>query len=130
MSVNDEKQMRFESNTPIYLQIAEDIRRRILDGDLQPGSQLMSTTQYATTYRINPATANKAFAILQAEGLVYKQRGIGMFITDDAPALLRAKGQKEYLDSVLLPAINHGLALGFDAHKIQALVLSILEEHK
>ncbi|QRV02992.1 GntR family transcriptional regulator [Arcanobacterium phocisimile] len=122
--------MRFDSTTPIYLQIAEDIRHRILDGDLKPGSQLMSTTQYATNYRINPATANKAFAVLQSEGLVYKQRGIGMFVTEDAPTLLRASGQKEYVESILSPAIHHGLALGFDSSSIQDFVQSILKEQQ
>ena len=52
----------FEGRDPIYLQIAEAIRGQILSGALQEGDQVMSTTQYATTYKINPATAAKAFA--------------------------------------------------------------------
>ena len=55
--------MDFSSSQPIYLQIADEVRRKILVGELTPGDQLMSTTRYATTYRINPATANKAFAL-------------------------------------------------------------------
>ena len=51
--------MAFDDSTPIYLQIAEQIRTAILDGTLKEGDQVMSTTQYATTYRINPATAAK-----------------------------------------------------------------------
>ena len=73
--------MEFDSTTPIYIQIADDLRHQILIGALADGDRLMSTTEYATTYRINPATAAKAFALLVDEGLVEKRRGIGMFVT-------------------------------------------------
>ena len=70
----------FEDSTPIYLQIAEEVRTQILSGDLSDGDRLTSTTEYATRYRINPATANKAITLLVDEGLVVKRRGIGMFV--------------------------------------------------
>jgi len=53
----------FDDATPIYLQIAEEIRAQILSGELAEGARLISTTEYATRYRINPATANKAAAL-------------------------------------------------------------------
>ncbi len=49
--------MEFDSTAPIYRQIADDIRHQILIRALTDGDRVMSTTQYATTYRINPATA-------------------------------------------------------------------------
>ena len=49
----------FKDSTPIYLQIAEEVRTQILSGDLSDGDRLTSTTEYATRYRINPATANR-----------------------------------------------------------------------
>ena len=57
----------FEDSTPIYLQIAEEVRTQILSGDLSDGDRLTSTTEYATRYRINPATANKAITLLVDE---------------------------------------------------------------
>ena len=57
----------FDGPEPIYLQIAQQIRAQILSGDLAEEEQVMSTTQYATTFRINPATAAKAFAGLVDE---------------------------------------------------------------
>ena len=53
----------FEDSTPIYLQIAEEVRTQILSGDLSDGDRLTSTTEYATRYRINPATANKSSGV-------------------------------------------------------------------
>ncbi|MGV9183723.1 GntR family transcriptional regulator [Arcanobacterium canis] len=120
--------LTFDSSTPIYVQIAQDIRRKIVAGELVPGDQLMSTTQYATTYRINPATANKAFSTLTAEGLVYKQRGIGMFVSDDAPEILRTQGRQNFLTEHLEPAIRAGVAYGFTPEEIITLTRTILEE--
>lgn len=120
--------MDFSSDSPIYLQIAGDVRTRITDGDLGPGDQLMSTTQYATTYRINPATANKAFTALVQEGLVEKRRGIGMFVTADAPDILRAAGRAAYVEEVLGPALRRGLSLGLSPATIRDHVDSILED--
>lgn len=120
--------MDFRPETPIYVQIAQDIRSRILRGELAPGDQLMSTTQYATVHRINPATANKAFAQLVTEGLVVKRRGIGMFVAAEAPEILRAAGRTAYREEVLAPALAHGLDLGLSPADIRALAHDILED--
>ena len=105
----------FVSGIPIYVQIADNIRSQILRGALHDGDQLTSTTEYATTYRINPATAGKAFAILVDEGLVEKRRGIGMFV---ARASLVEAGLRTYVDDTLYPAVEAGLALGLDIDSI------------
>ena len=108
----------FVSGIPIYVQIANDIRSQILRGALRDGDQLTSTTEYATTYRINPATAGKAFAILVDEGLVEKRRGMGMFVAQGAHASLVEKGLTTYVDDTLYPAVEAGLALGLDIDSI------------
>ena len=108
----------FTPGIPIYVQIADNIRDQILRGALRDGDQLTSTTEYATTYRINPATAGKAFAILVDEGLVEKRRGIGMFVAEGAHASLVEEGRKTYVDETLYPAVEAGLALGLDLDTI------------
>lgn len=108
----------FVSGIPIYVQIADNIRSQILRGALHDGDQLTSTTEYATTYRINPATAGKAFAILVDEGLVEKRRGIGMFVAEGARAALVEAGLRTYADDTLYPAVEAGLALGLDIDSI------------
>ncbi len=114
--------MDFTDDRPIYLQIADDIRRQILTGTLRPGDQLMSTTQYATEYRINPATANKAFGLLVDTAVVEKRRGIGMFVTQAAPGILREAGREHYLTDILAPALAEGLMLGFTPPQLLDLV--------
>jgi DNA-binding transcriptional regulator YhcF (GntR family) len=60
----------FDGQLPIYHQIAERIRADVLSGALPPDQQVMSTNQYAAFYRINPATAAKAFQQLVDEGVL------------------------------------------------------------
>ena len=92
----------FVSGIPIYVQIADDIRAQILRGTLRAGDQLTSTTEYSATYRINPATVGKAFAIV-AEG---------------AQSVLVADGLSSYVEETLTPAVEAGLALGLDIDAI------------
>ena len=93
----------FDDASPISLQIAEEIRTQILSGDLAEGARLTSTTEYATRYRINPATANKAVSLLVDEGLVVKRRGIGMFVAEGALENVRLSRRTTYTDYVLHP---------------------------
>ena len=72
----------FDGRDPLYLQIADQIRADVLSGALRAEEQVMSTTQYATTFRINPATAAKAFTELVDEG-VEGGRGLALFISND-----------------------------------------------
>ena len=102
----------FDDATPIYLQIAEEVRTQILDGTLPEGQRLTSTTEYATRNRINPATANKAVSLLVDEGLVVKRRGIGMFVADGALERLQGARRSQYAAEVLGPALDAGLVLG------------------
>jgi GntR family transcriptional regulator len=105
----------FDERSPIYLQIAEQIKSQIISGELQPDTQVMSTNQYATFYRINPATAAKGFAQLVEEGVLYKKRGIGMFVSPDAHEKLRTQRRERFftdvVDPMVIEAKNIGISL-------------------
>ncbi len=110
----------FDGREPIYVQIAESIRAEILSGALKEGDQVMSTTQYATTYRINPATAAKAFAQLVDEGVLHKQRGVGMFVTDGARTLLRDRRREAFFTERLDPVLREAALLGITTADLAA----------
>ncbi|MFX0539823.1 GntR family transcriptional regulator [Ornithinimicrobium sp. Y1847] len=110
----------FEGRDPIYLQIAEAIRGQILSGALQEGDQVMSTTQYATTYKINPATAAKAFTELVSEDVLVKQRGVGMFVAPGAPDRLRARRRDAFFTERLAPVLREAQVLGITAAELTA----------
>lgn len=108
----------FDGPEPIYHQIADQIRGAVLDGSLLEGEQVMSTTQYATTYRINPATAAKAFGQLVDEGVLYKQRGVGMFVAAGAREKLLADRRRRFFTDVVEPFVAEAHLLGIDVEDV------------
>ena len=102
----------FDDRSPIYRQIAERIKADVLSGALEHDQQVMSTNQYAAFYRINPATAAKAFAHLVDEGVLYKKRGIGMFVSPNARDTLRAQRRKTFFADVVEPMVAEALVIG------------------
>lgn len=110
----------FDGREPLYVQIAEQIRRDVLSGAIREGEQVMSTTQYATTFRINPATAARAFAELVDEGVLYKQRGVGMFVAPGAAEALRARHRERFFAEELDPVLARAELLGITAEELRA----------
>ncbi len=110
----------FDGRDPIYLQIADQIRGDILDGTLREEEQVMSTTQYATTFRINPATAAKAFTELVDEGVLYKRRGVGMFVAPDARARLLEGRRERFFVDVVEPVAAEARRLGIPVEDVVA----------
>lgn len=108
----------FDDRSPIYRQIASRIKADVLSGALKGDDQVMSTTQYATYYRINPATAAKAFQQLVDEGVLYKKRGIGMFVSPDARDTLRAQRRETFFAEVVEPMIAEARAIGISLRDV------------
>ena len=68
------------SGIPIYRQLMEQVRRMVSSGQLQPGNELPSVRELAVNHAINPMTISKAYSMLEAEGLLDRQRGKAMTI--------------------------------------------------
>lgn len=102
----------FSDRAPIYRQIGDRIRADIVSGTLTADQQVMSTNQYASFYGINPATAAKAFQDLIDEGLLYKRRGVGMFVSTDAREKLLMLRREQFFAEHVAPMIAEARALG------------------
>ena len=89
------------SDKSIYIQIAEVIENEILTGNLKEGEQAPSTNQFAKFYNINPATAGKGLNLLVDEDILYKKRGIGMFVTEGARKKIVKKRQNIFFKEIL-----------------------------
>jgi DNA-binding transcriptional regulator YhcF (GntR family) len=83
------------------VQIAEIIENDILMGHLKEEEQSPSTNQFAKIYQINPATAGKGLNILVDEGILYKKRGIGMFVAEGARKKIIKKRQGSFFKEIL-----------------------------
>lgn len=112
----------FDDRSPIYRQIAEQIEADVLSGALGGDEQVMSTNQYAAFYRINPATAAKAFQQLADEGVLYKRRGIGMFVSPGAGERLRAQRRERFFADVVEPMAAQARAIGIPLGEVVARI--------
>ena len=108
----------FDDRSPIYQQIAKGIEDDVLNGALKEDDQVMSTNQYAAFYQINPATAAKGFAQLVDEGVLYKKRGIGMFVSTDARAKLRTQRRERFFAEVVDPMLAEARMIGVPVDEI------------
>ncbi|MBC8570742.1 GntR family transcriptional regulator [Zongyangia hominis] len=93
----------FHPNIPIYLQLIESVKRKIVSGELSPGQRLPSVRDLAQTYEVNPNTAQRALAELEREGLVYSERTAGRFITNDGGLIemTRTELAKEQIENFI-----------------------------
>ena len=112
----------FDDRSPIYRQIAEQIKGDVLRGVLKADEQVMSTNQYAAYFRINPATAAKAFQHLVDEQVIYKRRGVGMFVDPGARQRLRAQRRDRFFADVLEPMLAEARALDIPVADIVARI--------
>jgi len=73
--------MTFNDHEPVYLQIANDLKAQIAFGGLRPGDQLPSIKEQATKLRVNPNTIAHVYSVLEQEGVLTKQKGLGTFVS-------------------------------------------------
>lgn len=116
-----------DSNKLIFEQVAEMVENQILDGLLNPEDQSPSTTEFANTYGINPATARKGLNILVDEGILIKKRGMGMFVTADAKTIIEEKRKRQYISNILPDLIKNMTMLGITKEE---LIVEIEELYK
>ncbi|MFR4807606.1 MAG: GntR family transcriptional regulator [Peptostreptococcus anaerobius] len=73
----------FDNNVPLYLQVIDIIKKKIISGDYQPGDQLESVRYLAGEFEINPNTIQRALSELENQGLLFSQRTRGRYVTED-----------------------------------------------
>ena len=95
-----------DSMKPIYVQIAEWLETEILSESIQKDEKVYSQYQLAEMLNINPATAAKGLNILADENIVYKKRGLGMFVSEDAKKIIMAKRRNQTLKSLVAELVR------------------------
>lgn len=120
--------VNFDDRSPIYRQIADRIEAEVLSGALAGDEQVMSTNKYAAFHRINPATVNKAFQQLVDDGILYKRRGIGMFVSPQARQTLRARRRKTFFTDVVDPMVAQARAIGIDVTELVERINQLARE--
>lgn len=115
-------QLNFEDERPLFIQIAEQIEDAILSGAFPEETQIPSTTEISVSYKINPATALKGINILVDRGIVYKKRGLGMFVAKGAVGILKDRRKEEFIDNYVSKLVSEAKRLGFSKEDIIKMV--------
>lgn len=113
-----------DDGRPLFVQIAERIENDIVDGTLPEEGQAPSTNELAAFLRINPATAAKGVGLLVDEGILYKRRGIGMFVADGARESILARRREQFADTYLDPLIAEAGRIGMTPDDLADLIRS------
>ncbi|MCK5175597.1 MAG: GntR family transcriptional regulator [Planctomycetes bacterium] len=94
------------SGVPIYRQVIRQIRQQIMTGGLKDGDQLETVRQLAGRLKVNPMTVSKAYSFLEAEGLVERRRGVGLFV-----AKVEKDQREQIKDQLLKDAVNKAVVM-------------------
>lgn len=90
-----------DGTKPIYVQIAEWLETEIMNGHFQTDEKVYSQYQLAEMYTINPATAAKGISLLADENILYKKRGLGMFVSENAKERIIQKRKNQTLKRLI-----------------------------
>jgi GntR family transcriptional regulator len=111
-----------DEGRPIFLQLAEQIEDDIIEGRHPEETQIPSTNEFAAFHRINPATAGKGVNLLVDAGILYKKRGIGMFVAEGARARIVAQRREEFRTQYVAPLLAEAEKLGIDRDQLAAMI--------
>ena len=112
----------FASEKPIFLQISDGIEDAVLSGAFPEEAQIPSITEFSVMYKINPATANKGINLLVERGLVYKRRGIGMFVAAGAVDALRKRRHEQFIESYVDALVAEAKRLGISSREVIKMI--------
>ena len=108
--------MHYDSNVPIYLQVMDSLKKKIISGEMLPGDKLPSTRILAVEYDINPNTAARVYKELEMQGICFTKRGEGTFVIESAGLIDQLSEETATL--IIRRFINEMSDLGFNKTQI------------
>lgn len=111
-----------DNNKPIYLQIREKIEDQIVTGLLKEGDQAPSTNQLVNFYKVNHVTVSKGVNQLVDEGILFKKRGVGMFVAEGAKEKLIQQRKEKFIEDHLIKLVEEANILGITEEELIDLI--------
>ena len=115
-------ELRLKSEKPIYVQLCEWLSDMIIRGTIPEGEQIPSTTEISVEYKVNPATALKGINMLVDKGVIFKKRGLGMFVSVGAVEKLKAERQQDFQQTYVDKMCEEAKKLGISKNEIIAMI--------
>ncbi|WP_102335263.1 GntR family transcriptional regulator [Salimicrobium jeotgali] len=116
----------FDDKKPIFIQIKEVIEDQIINNRLNAHDQIPSTNQLVQFYKINHITVSKGIDLLVEEEIIYKKRGVGMFVMEGAKEKLLLQRRNAFAEDFVLPMLKEAEKLKLS----DAAIMKIIEEAK
>ncbi|MEH7010829.1 GntR family transcriptional regulator [Neobacillus niacini] len=114
--------LNMDGTRPIYLQISEWLEREILNGNFESDQKIYSQYQLAEMFTINPATAAKGLTLLVEENILYKKRGLGMFVTSNAKEIIMNKRKNQTLKRLVLEIVTEAERLNVSKEELIQMI--------
>ena len=115
---------QLRDDMPLFQQIAEMIETSIVEDNLKANEKVPSTNELAKYYQINPATAAKGINLLVDQGIIYKRRGVGMFVSNEAKEIILTKKQDNFYDQYVKPMLEEAERINFN----REIIIQWIEE--
>lgn len=112
--------IKFDDKLPIYLQIMNYMKKIIITGEINGGDKLPSVRELSTQLKVNPNTIQRTYQELERENLVFTQRGMGTFVTEDKQIVKNLK--KDMASDIIESFIHEMKGLGFSYDEIVEVV--------
>jgi GntR family transcriptional regulator len=117
-----------DGSKPIYVQIAEWIETEIMNGHFESDGKVYSQYQLAEMYTINPATAAKGLNLLADENILYKKRGLGMFVSPNAKEMIVNKRKSQTLKRLVHELVLEANRLQVSEEELIGMIKAELSE--
>jgi len=117
--------LNIEAMEPIYVQIAKWLEDEILSENIKADEKIYSQYQLAEMFNINPATAAKGLNILAEEDILYKKRGLGMFVTPHAKPTILKKRKEQTLKQMVLNLVTEAERLDIEEDELINMIKSV-----
>ena len=118
----------FQDHLPIYAQLMDTLKRRIVTGRYLPGEKLPSVRELAAEAGINPNTVQRAFSELEREGLIYTQRATGKYVTENADEIKSAR--QALAKTQIAEFLSNMQSLGYSVGDVIVLLQSFNESEE
>ncbi|MDL4841847.1 GntR family transcriptional regulator [Aquibacillus rhizosphaerae] len=112
-----------DDSKPIFQQIKEQIEDMIINHSILEGERVPSTNEFANYYKINPATAAKGINQLVDEGVIYKKRGVGMFVSEKAKTILYQKRKDAFYFNYIIPLKTEAKKLNLTKEELNEMLM-------
>lgn len=120
--------MEYNTASPIYLQVINELKKRMVKGELKPGEKMPSNRELAVLFKVNQNTAARIYREMESMGLCYTKRGIGTFVSEEDDMISGLK--KEMAEELVRNFMQEMEDLGFQKGDIIDRIADYKEEEK